>query len=48
MFKIVLIKQKSIQRMMMMEILYLSVVAFKDQKAIQGEQEIIEMFTNLT
>ena len=47
MFKIVFNKQKSIQRMIMMEMVYLSVVASEDQKAIQGDQEIVQLFTNL-
>ena len=47
MFKVVFNKQKSIQRMIMMEMVYLSVVASEDQKAIQGDQEIVQLFTNL-
>ena len=39
--------RKNIQRMVMMEMVYLSVVAFKDHRANQGDQEIVELFTNL-
>ena len=48
MFKILFNKQKNIQKMIKMKVVYLSVVAFKDQKANPGDQEIVQLFINLT
>ena len=47
-FKICFNKQKNIQKMIVMKMVYLSVAAFRYHQANQNVQVVVQLFTNLT